>query len=67
MTMHHNIHRLLRLGPPNQGSEVVDHIINTPGFELIGDPAGLQLCTYPSNVQYALGPVDFKPGLIAGC
>jgi len=65
----HDIEHLghvVMLGPPNQGSEVVDKYGNWPGFEWVGGPAGLQLGTGEASVPRALGPVHFDLGIIAG-
>ncbi len=61
-----DIHRVVMLGPPNQGSEVVDNLKNTPGFELLNGPAGMQLGTQSSDLPKSLGPVNFELGVIAG-
>lgn len=61
-----NIYRVVMLGPPNQGSEVVDRLKNAPGFELLNGPAGMQLGTKMSDIPKSLGPVDFELGVIAG-
>lgn len=61
-----DIGRVVMLGPPNQGSEVVDKLKNMPGFKLLNGPAGMQLGTKPSDVPKSLGPVDFELGIIAG-
>lgn len=61
-----DIGRVVMLGPPNQGSEVVDNLKSTPGFELLNGPAGMQLGTNPTDVPRSLGPVDFELGVIAG-
>jgi len=58
--------RVVMLGPPNQGSEVVDNLKNMPGFELLNGPAGMQLGTDESDFVANLGPVDFELGVIAG-
>jgi hypothetical protein len=63
---HEAIHRVVMLGPPNQGSQVVDKLKNTPGFELLNGPAGMQLGTKMSDIPKSLGPVDFELGIIAG-
>jgi len=54
------------LGPPNQGSEVVDTLHNMPGYELINGPAGHQLGTDIESIPNKLGPADFELGIIAG-
>lgn len=54
------------LGPPNQGSEVVDNLKNAPGYELLNGPAGMQLGTKSTDIPKSLGPVDFELGVIAG-
>ena len=61
-----DIGRVVMLGPPNQGSEVVDNLRDTPGFELLNGPAGMELGTGPSDIPKLLGPVDFELGVIAG-
>ena len=58
--------RVVMLGPPNQGSEVVDTLKDAPGFELLNGPAGQQLGTDEASVPKQLGPVDFELGVIAG-
>ena len=63
---HDDIGRVVMLGPPNQGSEVVDNLKDTPGFELLNGPAGMELGTGPSDIPKLLGPVDFELGVIAG-
>jgi hypothetical protein len=54
------------LGPPNQGSEVVDQIGGWRLFTAINGPAGQQLGTGQDSVPNQLGPVDFELGVIAG-
>jgi len=58
--------RVVMLGPPNQGSEVVDALGNMPGFELINGIAGEQLGTGPGSAPSRLGPAHFDLGVIAG-
>ncbi|MCB1644641.1 MAG: alpha/beta hydrolase [Pseudomonadales bacterium] len=58
--------RVVMLGPPNQGSEVVDNLKNVPGFEFINGPAGMELGTDAEGVPARLGPVNFPLGIIAG-
>lgn len=61
-----DIGRVVMLGPPNQGSEIVDALKDLTVFELLNGPAGLQLGTGPADIPKALGPVDFELGVIAG-
>lgn len=65
----HEIPRLnhvVMLGPPNQGSEVVDTFGKVPGFKLLNGPAGLQLGTDRRSVPKQLGAANFSLGVIAG-
>ena len=54
------------LGPPNQGSEIIDKTKDWPGFEIFSGTAGSQLGTDPESLPSKLGPVDFELGVIAG-
>ena len=58
--------RVVMLGPPNQGSEVVDKLGNMRIFRAINGPASLQLGTSATSIPNLLGPVDFELGVIAG-
>ena len=58
--------RVVMLGPPNQGSEVVDKLGGTRVFAAINGPAGSQLGTGRDSLPNRLGPVDFDLGVIAG-
>ena len=58
--------RVVMLGPPNKGSEVVDVLGGLPGFHFINGDAGLQLSTDTYSVPNQLGPVNFNLGVIAG-
>jgi hypothetical protein len=61
-----NVHRVVMLGPPNNGSEVVDSLKNVPGYALFNGPAGMELGTLNADVPKSLGPVNFELGVIAG-
>jgi pimeloyl-ACP methyl ester carboxylesterase len=61
-----NLGRVVMLGPPNHGSELVDSLAGMPGFELLNGEAGLQLGTQPESVPMRLGAVSFDLGVIAG-
>lgn len=58
--------RVVMLGPPNQGSEVVDTWRKVPGFKWFAGPAGLQLGTGAASIPRSLGPATFDVGIIAG-
>jgi len=58
--------KVVMLGPPNQGSEVVDNLRELPGYARFGGPASLELGTGPDSVPAKLGPANFDLGIIAG-
>ena len=61
-----NLGRVVMLGPPNKGSEVVDTLRDVPGFHFINGDAGLELGTGEASVPNQLGPANFDLGIIAG-
>ncbi|MCW8825777.1 MAG: alpha/beta hydrolase [Gammaproteobacteria bacterium] len=61
-----NMGRVVMLGPPNKGSEVVDKLRRYPGFKILNGPAGMQLGTKEKSVPKRLGSVNFETGIIAG-
>lgn len=61
-----NLGRTVMLGPPNQGSELVDIFGDLWLFEYFTGPAGQQLGREVESLPNALGPVDFEVGVIAG-
>jgi len=65
-----NLGHVVMLGPPNQGSEVVDYFQSSkvPNwfFGKVNGPAGSQLGTQSGSRPIELGAVDFSLGVIAG-
>ena len=58
--------RVVMLGPPNQGSEVIDVTRGWPLTRMISGPAGEQLGTSVEDIPARLAPVDFELGVVAG-
>ena len=58
--------RVVMLGPPNRGSEVVDALKSWQLFQRINGHAGSELGTDGKSVPNTLGPVGFELGVIAG-
>ena len=61
-----NLGRVVMLGPPNQGSEVVDRLGTLPIFRMINGPAGGELGTGTDSTPNRLGAANFCVGIIAG-
>jgi len=58
--------RVVMLGPPNEGSELVDALGDWALFDAVNGPAGDQLGTDAASIPQRLGPAWFAPGIIAG-
>ncbi|MFA3919015.1 esterase/lipase family protein [Ruegeria hyattellae] len=61
-----NMGRVVMLGTPNQGSQLVDELGDLEVFGLLHGPAGLSLGTGPDSVPLSLPSVNFEAGVIAG-
>ena len=61
-----NMGRVVMLGPPNKGSQVVDNLSSLPGFKFINGPAGMELGTKTRSIPNTLGGATFELGIIAG-
>lgn len=61
-----NIGRVVMLGPPNGGSEVVDAMGEWRLFRMVNGPAGSELGTADSSTPRRLGAPTFPLGVIAG-
>lgn len=60
-------HRVVMLGPPNHGSEVVDMHSDEWWFKLFTGPAGQQLgTTGDESIPIQLNPIPLDIGIIAG-
>ncbi|MDR2844986.1 MAG: hypothetical protein LBV28_02710 [Puniceicoccales bacterium] len=58
--------RVVMLAPPNQGSEVVDHLRDWKLYQWITGPVGQELGTDAASVPLQIGAVDFAVGVLAG-
>ena len=61
-----HIGRVVMLGSPNHGSEVVDALGNWYLFKALNGPAGRQLGTSADSLARSLGSAEFPVGIIAG-
>lgn len=61
-----NLNRVVMLGPPNGGSEVIDKLKDAPGVYFVNDNAGLQLGMGEHSTPKTLGRTNFNVGIIAG-
>jgi len=60
------LHRVVMLGPPNQGSQAADYVNDLEFLSLLEPRAMEQLGTGDESVPRQLGPVTFELGIIAG-
>jgi pimeloyl-ACP methyl ester carboxylesterase len=61
-----NLGKVIMLGPPNQGSEVVDRLGKNFLFRAINGPAGAEMGTAGDSLPNRLGAVTYPVGIIAG-
>ena len=61
-----NLGRVVMLSPPNQGSLLVDEIIDWDTYKWFNGPAGQQLGTGVDSIPLSLGPVTYETGIITG-
>jgi pimeloyl-ACP methyl ester carboxylesterase len=61
-----NLGRVVMLGPPNQGSEVVDKLGSWWLFKKLNGPAGGELGTDKNSTPNQIGQANFCVGVIAG-
>ncbi|WP_299024858.1 alpha/beta fold hydrolase [uncultured Sulfitobacter sp.] len=58
--------RAVMLGPPNQGSEIIDELQDVIAFDWINGPAGMQMGTGEGSLPRSLPAVNFELAVIAG-
>lgn len=61
-----NLKNVIMVGTPNNGSEVVDFIMNNKLFKKLLGPAGMQLSTNQKSLSGLLGKLEYECGIIAG-
>ena len=58
--------KVVMLSPPNQGSEVAEHLQHNPLYRNFLGPAGQELGLAPDATPLQLGAADFDLGIICG-
>lgn len=58
--------RLVLLAPPNKGSELVDTLMQAPGFEWLNGPAGPALSADIDSIPNTISDANEEFGVIAG-
>ncbi|NTW60811.1 MAG: alpha/beta hydrolase [Nitrospirae bacterium] len=58
--------KLVMLSPPNQGSELVDLLMQVPLYQWVTGPAGQEIGRGPGSLVNRLKPVGIDVGVIAG-
>lgn len=58
--------KVVMLSPPNQGSEVAEHLKYNPLYRNFLGPAGQELGLSPDSTPLQLGAADFDLGIICG-
>lgn len=61
-----DVGRVVMLGPPNHGSEIVDRCRNKWWFKLATGPSGQELGTEPTSIPNSLKHINLEVGIIAG-
>lgn len=61
-----NLNKVVMLGSPNKGTEIVDKLSHLPGFSFVNGEAGAQLGTGALSLPNQLGKANFDVGIIAG-
>lgn len=60
------LHRVVMLGPPNQGSRLGNFLSCIPWIKDVNGPAGKQMGVDENSIPSRLGPITFPTGVIAG-